>query len=370
MSADAMTGELGLTAAELDRPLVDRATGAVRVAAFAGPLDDPNLEHARFPHAISALAGVPLLGRVEAQYRRRLRLKTWQYMSAVSDRWFAALAVADAGFAGNVFFYAIDRATGEVRRRFVIRPLAIGSRLSPTSATGTHRFRSRPLAIEIDNADGGRTMRVRLGGRLAGGEPLEGTLEFRSGPGDEHIGLCVPLPTGRWNYTHKFGAFRVAGTLRLGGDEADFDPATSFGTVDYTKMFALRNAVWRWAAACGRSRQGPVVGINLVDPTPEAPVSENGVWIDGRFEPQGGVRLSIDRPGDPASPWRLTAGDGGLDVRFRALAHVDQTLRLPLLRHRLRHVGGWLSGRVVSRSGRALDLDDVFGIAEDNDTWW
>ena len=102
-------------------------------------------------------------------------------------------------------------------------------------------------------------------------------------------------------------------------------------------MFALRHAVWRWAAVCGRSRQGSVVGINLVDPTPEAPVSENGVWIDGRFEPLRGVRLEM---------------------------------RLPLLRHRLRHVGGSFSGRVVTAAGLSLDLDDAFGIAEDNDTWW
>jgi len=34
------------------------------------------------------------------------------------------------------------------------------------------------------------------------------------------------------------------------------------------------------------------------------------------------------------------------------------------------HTGGWLSGRVVAESGQALDLDDVFGIAEDIDTWW
>lgn len=146
----------------LDGPLVDRESGAVRVGAYAGAVAEANVEDARFPHALSALAGRPVVGRVEALYRRKLRLKTWQYMTLVSDRWFVAFAVASAGF----------------------------------------------------------------------------------------------------------------------------------------------------------------------------------------------------------------AGDGRLDLGFRAVAHVDQTLRLPLLQHRLRHVGGSFRGRVVTGAGQSLDLDDAFGIAEDNDTWW
>jgi hypothetical protein len=101
----------------------------------------------------------------------------------------------------------------------------------------------------------------------------------------------VPLPTGRWNYTHKFGAFRARGSLELGDARAEFDPATSFATVDYSKMAALRHAVWRWVAACGLSRQGPLVGINLVDPTPDAPVAENGACDAGRAGARARRRL-------------------------------------------------------------------------------
>jgi hypothetical protein len=365
------TGAGSSVSHDLGAPLVDRATGAVRVGLYPGALDDPNIEDARFPHALSRLAGAGAAGRLEAAYRSRLRLKTWQYVSIVSPRWFVALVVGDAGFAGNGFFYAIDRQSGVVQRRFVISPLGRGMSMSPTSARGEHRFRGRDLAIEIDNLDGGRRFAIRIDGRFeATGARFGGAVELRSAPADEHVSLCVPLPTGRWNYTHKFGALRARGSIDLGDGVAAFDPATSFATLDFTRMIALRHAVWRWVALCGPSRQGPLVGINLVDPTPDAPVSENGLWIDGRFEPLTGVRLEpVDRD-DAHAPWLLRAEGGRVDLGFRALAHVDQTLRLPLLRHRLRHVGGWFRGRVVTRSGRVLDLDDVFGIAEDNDTWW
>ncbi len=341
-------------------------------ARIAGALADANVEDARFPHALSALAGRPVLGRLEALYRRKLRLKTWQYMTLVSDRWFVAFAVASAGFAGNGFLYAIDRQTR--RGQAALRHPAARHRQRSVGdqRAGRHRFRSRQLSIEIDNRTTGAASRIRMAGRFAGARErfARRTGAALAAVRSSTSALCVPLPTGRWNYTHKFGAFRARGRIHLGGAEAVFDPDTCFGTLDFSKMFALRHAVWRWVAVCGRSRQGPVVGINLVDPTPEAPVSENGMWIDGRFEPLRGVRLAIADPDDPRSSWRLTDGDGRLDLGFRALAHVDQTLRLPLLRHRLRHVGGSFSGRVVTAAGQSLDLDDAFGIAEDNDTWW
>ena len=46
------TGAAAAVAADLDAPLVDRATGAVRVGLYPGPLGDPNIEDARFPHTL------------------------------------------------------------------------------------------------------------------------------------------------------------------------------------------------------------------------------------------------------------------------------------------------------------------------------
>ena len=55
---------------------------------------------------------------------------------------------------------------------------------------------------------------------------------------------------------------------------------------------------------------------------------------------------------------------------MRWLAHVEQKLDVPLLRHRLRHVVGAFSGRLRTPDGATHDLDELVGIAEDNDTWW
>ena len=335
------------------------------IASWDHPLAEPNLEDARIVHKLAPLAQIPGLAGLESRYRQRFRLKSWQYMTAVTDDLFLAFAVGTAGFASNGFVYAAELPSGKVHKKFAITPFTVGTEVAPSSVAGRHRFESRGISVAIENERQGRRFVVRL----AAGS-LEGSLVFDTQPGgeNEHHAICVPLPGGRWNYTHKYASFTVTGQITIDGRRVDFAPGRSFGTMDFTKMYALRHAVWRWIAICGKSRQGATIGLNLVDPTPVAPISENAAWIDGRYEPIVNVRLGVDPPGDAASSWTATADS--IDLTMRAVAQVEQKLDLPLVRHRLRHVVGAFSGHVRTASGHVHDLDSVVGIAEDYDTWW
>lgn len=338
------------------------------IGAWDHPLLEPNLEDARIEHALDRFAGeAGTLGRAETTVRQKLRLKSWQYMTASTDDLFIAFAVGTAGFASNGFVYAAELGSRAVHKRFAITPLQLGTRVAPSSAAGEHVFRARGLGIRIENLDAGRRFAVTIDAKTDGGGHLAAELAFSSTPSDEHLALCVPLPEGRWNYTHKFAAFSVSGSVTIGGRTVPFSPERSYGTVDFTKMYALRHAVWKWIALCGRTKHGEVVGLNLVDPTPDAPVSENAVWIGGKREAITGVELA-SQSAEGASPWRIRADN--IDISMKAIAHVSQRLDLPLVKNRLRHVIGSFTGRLRTANGRVHDLDHVVGIAEDFDTWW
>lgn len=343
--------------------LVEPNSTSPIIGAWDHPLLEPNLEDAQIVHALDRFAG----SRAEATYRQKLRLKSWQYMTASSADVFIAFAVGTAGFASNGFVYAAELDSNKVHKRFAITPLQVGTHVSPSSATGAHSFKTRALDTTIENLDGGRRFAVRIDAKTEGGGRLAADLAFSSAPADEHLSLCVPLPGGRWNYTHKFAAFSVSGTVALGDRTISLAPDRSYGTMDFTKMYALRHAVWKWVALCGRTKHGEIIGLNLVDPTPEAPISENAVWIGGKREPITGVELA-SQTAEGASPWRIRADT--IDISMKAVAHVSQRLDLPLVRNRLRHVIGAFTGRLRTANGRVHDLDHVIGIAEDFDTWW
>ncbi|MEO8705605.1 MAG: DUF2804 domain-containing protein [Kofleriaceae bacterium] len=341
---------------------------APTVASWDHPLADPNVQDAHIVHTLAPLANVPGFGRIESAYRQRFRLKSWQYMTAVTDELFIAFVVGTAGFASNGFVYAAELPSGRVHKRFAITPFTVGTTVAPSSVTGKHRFATRGLSVAIENRSGGRAFGVAIEARTEAGGKLAAELDFDGDrPSDEHLAICVPLPGGRWNYTHKFGAFAVSGHVTIDGRRIAFAPQRSFGTMDFTKMYALRHAVWRWVAVCGKSRQGATIGLNLVDPTPDAPISENALWVDGKREAITNVVIGVDGA-SPDSGWRLEADS--VDVRMTAVAHVEQKLDLPLVRHKLRHVVGAFSGHVRTRSGHIHDLDSIVGIAEDYDTWW
>jgi hypothetical protein len=329
-----------------------------QVAAWDHPLAEPNIEDARISHRLEGLAGVPGLARVEAAYRKNLRLKSWQYMTAVTDDLFIAFVVGTAGFASNGFVYAAELPSGRVYKKFAITPLMVGARLAPSSTAGSHRFRTRGLLVSIENR--GRSFGAEIRARTEAGGTLSADLVFDSAERDEHLAVCVPLPGGRWNYTHKFAAFNVSGNASVDGRRIDFAPGRSFGTIDFTKMYALRHAVWRWIAACGRTREGRVLGINLVDPTPSAPISENAAWLDCKRYALDDVYIEPDM---------AHARAGGVELAMREVAAVEQRLDVPLVRHRLRHVVGSFNGRVTV-GGATHELDSIVGIAEDYDTWW
>lgn len=337
------------------------------VGAWDRPLREPNLEDAPIAHSLEGLARAPGGGLVERAYRQRFRLKSWQYMTAVTDDLFIAFVVGTAGFASNGFVYAAELPGGTVHKKFAITPLTVGTQVAPSSTRGKHRFSTKGIGIGIENLDDGRRFAAKIEARGEAGGQLTADLVFASGDRDEHLAVCVPLPEGRWNYTHKFAAFHVTGRVTLDGRTVEFRQGRSFGTMDFTKQYALRHSVWKWVALCGRTKHGKVLGVNLVDPTPDAPVSENALWVEGKREPLTGVHL--DAAGDDAaSPWRISADN--LDIEMRAIAHVEQRLDVPLVKQRLRHVVGAFSGRLRTQTGHVHDLDSIVGIAEDYDTWW
>lgn len=341
--------------------LVEPGQTAPLLGRWAQPVLDPNLEEAAIPHLWDWLPT-----RLERAISRRWRQKRWQFVNCSTPGWVLCCAIADAAIAGNAFVYAVNTRSGAIHRLLAMRPLAAGVRVGASSREDEHRFDGGRTQLRIANHGAGRHVVLQGRGRFdAGGGDFEIDLQFESEAGDRHSALSVPLPGGRWNYTHKFGGFRVRGVARLGGETVRFHPVESLGATDYTRLAALRHTVWRWVSLATVLPDGRRFALNLVQPTPgEAAglATENMLWIDGQPEQVRNASLQVDALG-----WRVQAD--GLQLVMRPLALYRQQLRVPLLAHRLdHHVGAW-SGFAETSRGR-IELREAFGVGEDNDSWW
>src|SRR5512147_2000050 len=79
------------------------------------PLLDCSLENARF---------------------HRFRIKRWDYYAIFTPQRFFSATIADLGYAGNIFVYTLDFATGELHEEGLVIPLAKGIQLPRNSDQG------------------------------------------------------------------------------------------------------------------------------------------------------------------------------------------------------------------------------------------
>ena len=103
-------------------PLLDPTGRLAQVGWSRQPLLDCNLENARF-YALRPF--------------QRFRIKRWDYYAVFSPRRFFSATIADLGYAGNIFVYTLDFATGELHEEGLVIPLGQGISLPRNSTRGT-----------------------------------------------------------------------------------------------------------------------------------------------------------------------------------------------------------------------------------------
>src|SRR5512136_3325318 len=106
-------------------PLLNADGQLTQVGWSRQPLFDCNLENARF-YSLRSL--------------QRFRIKRWDYYGFTTPDHFFSATLADLGYAGQVFIYLIDFATGAYHEATLTVPFSNGIILSRNSTKGDSTF--------------------------------------------------------------------------------------------------------------------------------------------------------------------------------------------------------------------------------------
>jgi hypothetical protein len=335
--------------------------GAPRFGSYQGGLDLVRLDGLAEPY------GLPV-------HRRLVHHKKWFYGFCATDEVAALCAVADLTYTANAFVLAVDlKARAPIADESFLgamKPLVhVGDR--PNGGFHAH-YKAPTGRFEVRRPDG--DARYHLSAELGLPLPLRAP-PFRWQCDLLTAGSAPPLTVvapvdggGTVNVTQKWAGLQCFGHLEHQGRRWNLDGGV--GGFDYTHGYLARATSWRWAFGCGRLADGTPLGFNLVEGFNEArdDVNENALWVDGQLYPLGRARFTFRRD-DPLEGWRMETRDGAVSLRFKPIAAHREHKNLVLVKSRFVQPVGLYSG-TVKAGGKTFELNDVPGVAEDQDILW
>ncbi len=293
--------------------------------------------------------------------RRIARHKKWLYVGIATEEVYVGFAVVRLGYVANGFLFVYDARARRMLADHGVLTTPLHCDVGDAAAEGCRaRFRAPRVAIDVTRAPGSSAYVIDAKVRDV---TLSARMDTIGAP--EAITAIASMPGGRGIATEKRPLLSVTGEVRVAGDRRSLDGA--LGGYDYTNGHLERRTKWRWAFALGRAKTGERVAFNVVDGSVAAP--ECALWVDGDLFPLGEGRFDFD-PARPLEPWRLRTADDVLDLSFSpGGAHVERT-NFGIVASRFVQPAGGYSGTVHVPGGRALTLDGVLGVTEDQDILW
>lgn len=315
------------------------------------PLLDCNLEDTHFYRVAAA---------------QRYRIKRWDYYGVTHPAGYFSATIADLGYAGQVFVYAVDFEKASYVEDTITIPLGRGVKLPRNSDTGRTSWSGRKARLLFDVSNGMRTLNLDWAG--FGGQHLATDLRFAVPGGHESTVIVTPIGERRFYYNRKINCMPASGTIIIGGHAIDVSPETSLGTLDWGRGVWAYDSFWVWASASGFLADGRTVGLNFgfgFGNTSAA--TENTLLLNGRIHKLVEVEFDYDNA-DFMKPWQMRSDR--VDLTFTPFLDRTAKTNLLLIRSEVHQMFGHYAGTIVDDAGDQIPVEGVVGWAEEHQARW
>jgi hypothetical protein len=318
------------------------------------PLLDCNLENARF-YALRPL--------------QRFRIKRWDYYGLTTPNHFFSATLADLGYAGQVFIYLIDFASGEYHEATLTLPFARGIALPRNSTEGNSTFDNDKVRLAFRHEAEVRHISVKW--PQFAGKDLAADVQLSVTPDHESMTIVIPMhSTRRFYYNRKINCLPAEGYLTWGDDRIDFKSGDALGNLDWGRGIWDYRSFWVWASASGFLPDGRTVGLNLgfgFGDTSKA--TENALILNGRVHKLGQVDFQYSSQNFKQA-WKMSSPDDRLQLEFIPFVERVAKANLLLITSEVHQMFGRYHGTVIADDGEVIQLAGLIGWAEEHHAHW
>lgn len=296
------------------------------------------------------------------------RIKEWDYYLIYNGKYALALTIADNSYMGlfSASFLDFEHRTEKTVSPMFWLPFGktgfpassdsgdIHKSISGASGSFTLENGARHLTFHLDQFDGENA--------------LDCDILLTDAPRDSMV-IATPFAEKKtaFYYNQKIIAMRAAGSFTIGGVTRAFDPADSFGMLDWGRGVWTYDNTWYWGAGQGVA-DGHVVGFNIGYGFGDvSAASENMVFVDGVAHKLDRLTFNIPQTNgkeDYLSPWTFSSSDGRFETSFTPiLDRAAYTAVGPLLSDQ-HQVFGYMDGTLTLDDGAKIQLNHFLCFAE------
>ena len=343
---------------ELTQPgkLLDEQGNLAQIGWSRQPQLDCNLEQAAFYPAWKR----PL---------QRFRIKRWDYHAVFTPARFFSATIADLGYAGNIFVYTIDFASGIVHEEGLVIPLGSGITLPRNSTQDDAHFAGKGVSLDFRTRPGVRELAVDWPA-FHEGRGIKADIRLACPLEHESMTIVIPIENKRFYYNRKINCMPAEGALQYGEIHETLDPATCIGSLDWGRGVWAYSSFWNWASASGFLPDGRTVGLNMGCGFGDlSAAGENCLILNGRVHKLEEIPFDYDSS-DYKKPWKFRDTQGRLELTLTPFVERVATTSLAVITSEVHQMFGRYNGQVVADDGEVVKIENLIGFAEEHHAKW
>ncbi|GEL77862.1 DUF2804 domain-containing protein [Tenuibacillus multivorans] len=298
-----------------------------------------------------------------------LRKKKWNYWCVTSHDALFSITVSHLDYAAVVFAYVLDLRSHRFVEESIMIPLGRSIHM-PDNVQETITLETRGVCVDIK--ENKATTDIQLyWPKFHKEEPLEAQLTVERMPHQESLNVVIPWSDERFQYTSKQVALPAEGFVNWSEGTYQFEPTSAFATLDFGRGKWPYRSNWNWGAASGMT-DGYRVGLNFGGQWTEGTgQTENGFIINGRLNK---IHDEIDWIYDKNNylkPWIIhSPNDKQVKLMFEPIFERVSKTNVGLIKSNVHQLIGYYNGTIEANDGRSIQINQLFGWAEDHQARW